>query len=357
MAAIEERTDQNGDKTFRVKIRKKGYPSQTASFKRKTDAKKWAMQIEAAMDEGRYFSHSQSKRKTFGDMIDRYIVEILPLKPKSQKKQTQQLEYWKDKLGDFILNDVTSSNITAMKNELATGQTPRGIRSNATVNRYLAALSHVYTVAMKEWEWINDNPVSRVSKLRESRGRTRFLSDNERKRLLQACKTSGNKYLYFVVVLALSTGARRNEILTLKWDHVDFGRNAIRLEETKNGELRVLPLQGYAYELIFELFKNRNPFSDYLFPSDTVYKPVDITKGWERALKKAKIEDFRFHDLRHSAASYLAMDGASITDIAEVLGHKTLQMARRYAHLSEAHTQKVVASMNNRIFNDDESFT
>jgi integrase len=155
------------------------------------------------------------------------------------------------------------------------------------------------------------------------------------------------------VVLALSTGARRNEILTLKWDNIDFKRQVITLEETKNGERRLLPLQGYAFDLIFELFKNRSVFSDYLFPGEAHHKPVDITKSWNRALKYARIDDFRFHDLRHSAASYLAMDGGSITDIAEVLGHKTLQMARRYAHLSEAHTKKVVASMNEKIFSDE----
>lgn len=353
MPVIEERENAKGEKSYRVKVRIKGYPTQTASFKTKTDAKKWGQQTEAAIYEGRFFSHAHSKRKTFGDMIDKYIAEILPLKPKSQEKQTQQLGYWKEKLGHLILSEVGSSNIVAIRNELSTGQTPRGIRSPATVNRYLAAISHVYTIAIKEWEWTHDNPASRVSKLRESRGRTRFLSDSERKRLLEACKRSGNKYLYFVVVLALSTGARRNEILSLKWDNIDFKRQVITLEETKNGERRLLPLQGYAYDLIFELFKNRNVFSDYLFPSDSVSKPVDITKSWERALEKARIEDFRFHDLRHSAASYLAMDGASITDIAEVLGHKTLQMARRYAHLSEAHTKKVVASMNEKIFSDE----
>lgn len=169
---------------------------------------------------------------------------------------------------------------------------------------------------------------------------------------MNACKKSGNQYLYFIVVLALSTGARKGEILNLKWENISFERQVITLEETKNGERRVLPLQGYAYDLMCEFFKHRNIVSDYLFPGQSALYPVDIKKSWENAIKIANLTDFRFHDLRHSAASYLAMDGASITDIAEVLGHKTLQMVKRYSHLSEAHTKKVVASMNNKIFTE-----
>jgi integrase len=352
MATIEKRAYANGETTYRAKIRIKGRPIQTANFKRKTDAKKWAQATETAIEEKRYFSHARFKNKTFGDMIDRYIEEALPLKPKAKVKQTQQLTYWKEQLGYMLLSDVSSPDIVDIRNKLSRGTTPRGIRSHATVNRYLAALSHVYTIAIKEWEWTHDNPVMRVSKLKESRGRTRFLSDEERCRLLNTCQQSENKYLYIIVVLALSTGARRNEINTLKWHQIDFTRQIIRLDETKNGERRVLPLQGYAYELVYDLSKKRNTLNSYLFPSVSVNKPVDITKSWNTALKKAHIEDFRFHDLRHSAASYLAMDGASITDIAEVLGHKTLQMAKRYSHLSEAHTKGVVASMNQKIFSD-----
>lgn len=353
MAVIEERQKANGEKTYRVKVRIKGYPVQSASFKRKTDAKKWASNTESAIHEGRYFTRSQSKRKTFGDTVDRYIEDILPLKPKSQAKQTMQLSYWKDQLGEMILHDVGSSHITAIRNSLTTGSTSRGIRSKATVNRYLAAISHVYTIAIKEWEWVHDNPVSRVSKFQENRGRTRYLSESEIKRLLDACKRCSNQYMYFIVVLALSTGARKNEILTLKWEQVDFERGVIRLDETKNGDQRGLPLEGHAYDLLCDLFKNRVVTSDYLFPRKSVWKPLCIKKSWPRLLRVAKIEDFRFHDLRHTAASYLAMDGASSTDIAEILGHKTIQMVRRYSHLSEKHTKKVVASMNSKIFGQD----
>jgi len=145
MAIIEERTNSKGAVTYRAKVRIKGYPVQSASFKRKTDAKIWAQNTESAIHEGRHFSYALSKRKTFADMIDRYIEEVIPLKPKSAYTQTQQLNYWKDKIGHMAIAEVTPSVITALRNELASGRTPRGIRSRATVNRYLAALNSVVT--------------------------------------------------------------------------------------------------------------------------------------------------------------------------------------------------------------------
>ncbi len=143
------------------------------------------------------------------------------------------------------------------------------------------------------------------------------------------------------------------EILNLIWSDIDFERQVIILHETKNGERRVLPVQGFALSLMKAHAKVRNLHCDYVFPSKKKCQPIDIRTSWENALAKSKIEDFRFHDLRHSAASYLAMNGASLAEIAEVLGHKTLQMVKRYAHLSEAHTSTVIASMNKKIFGDD----
>jgi integrase len=213
----------------------------------------------------------------------------------------------------------------------------------------MAALSHCFTVAVNEWQWLEDSPTRKVKKPQEPRGRVRFLSDNERDRLLRACRDSDSRDLYLAVVLALSTGARRMEILSLHWNNVDFNRRVAVLEDTKNGERRVLPLAGSALELLRERSKVRRLDTDLVFPGRTrPPKPVDLRTPFETALERAGIEDFRWHDLRHSAASYLAMNGASLPEIAEVLGHKTLQMVKRYAHLSEAHTAGVVERMNER---------
>lgn len=148
----------------------------------------------------------------------------------------------------------------------------------------------------------------------------------------------------------LSTGGRRMEILGLQWNDIDLHRGIITLHETKNGERRVLPLAGHALQLMKEHTKVRHVNCPYVFPGKNLDSPIDLRTPFETALKRAKINDFRWHDLRHSCASYLAMNGASLAEIAEILGHKTLQMVKRYAHLSDAHTSKVVARMNEAIF-------
>lgn len=352
MANIEERISESGKKSYRVKVRIKGYPTQTASFERLTDARRWAQQTESAIRERRYFKTTEAKKHTLADAIDRYAKQIFPNKPKSKRDQTTQLNWWKNSIGKYVLADITPALISEFRDQLSQGTTIRkSLRTPATVNRYLAILSHVFTIASKEWGWIEENPLRKITKMKEPRGRVRFLSDDERERLLAAAKESESSYLYLVIVLLLSTGARKMEILGLKWQNVDLHRGIITLHETKNGERRILPITGLALTLLKEHAKIKRIDTDLLFPSNTNPKqPIDIRTPFETSLKRAEITDFRFHDLRHSAASYLAMNGASLAEIAEVLGHKTLQMVKRYAHLSEAHTTKVVARMNERIF-------
>lgn len=223
-------------------------------------------------------------------------------------------------------------------------------RHPSTVVRYLAALSHAFSIAIKEWGWIEDSPIKKVSKPKEPRGRVRFLDDEERTRLLSACKESSNQFLHIIVVLALSTGMRQAEILYLKWSDVDLDKGRVILHETKNGEIRQVVIAGHALQLIKDLDKVRRLDSKLMFPGKYPKKPIVIRAVWENAVKKAEITNLRFHDLRHSCASYLAMNGASLAEIAEVLGHKTLAMVKRYAHISDAHTASVVSRMNEKIF-------
>lgn len=350
MANIEKRIAKDGSISHRVKVRLKGFPSQHATFDRLTDAKRWAQQTEAAIREGRHFKTSEAKRRTLGEMIDRYIQEVIPSKPKNQRNRILQLSWWKTELGQYSLADVSPALIAENRDKLARCATSRGnSRSPSTVVRYMAALSHAYTIAVKEWGWLDDSPMRKVTKPKEPRGRVRFLSDEERNQLLRACKESSSPYLYPITVLALSTGGRRMEVIGLRWADIDFTRCVITLHETKNGERRILPLAGHALELIKTL-RQTNLDSIFVFPSKNAKAPIDIRTPWESALKRAGIVDFKFHDLRHSCASYLAMNGASLAEIAEILGHKTLQMVKRYAHLSDSHTSKVVASMNTKIF-------
>lgn len=367
MATIVEFTTKSGITRYKVVVRLKGQPTQTATFSRRTDAKHWAQTTEAAILEGRHFKTAESKRRTFADMADRYIEKVVPHRyGKANVRRTVKghLEWWKKELGPYTLVDITPAKIGELRDNLLStpaldwkrnpilddDEQPKRLRSPATVVRYLASLSAMYTVAVNEWGWVEKNPVEMVKRPTEPNGRIRFLSDDERKALLDACRQIDTRILLPIVVLALSTGARQGELLSLTWDQVDLDRQIIRLNETKNKERRGLPLVSFAHKLMSQLYCARREDTPLVFPRPDGKKPAQIENLWKKAVSKAKLEDFRFHDLRHSAASSLAMNGATLAEIAEVLGHKTLQMVKRYAHLSDQHTADVVKRMNDKIF-------
>ena len=173
-------------------------------------------------------------------------------------------------LGDHKLKDLTPSLVAGHRDKLANMKSERTGRNrkSATVNRYLALLSHACTIAIKEWQWMAVNPVVQISKPREAQGRTRFLSDDERERLLVVCRSSESVHLFPIVTLALSTGMRRGEILGITWENVNLQNRRITLVRTKNGERRVVPLVGNAYELIRDLYLKLEPEGhDLVFPS------------------------------------------------------------------------------------------
>lgn len=354
MATIQERENQDGKITYRVQVRLKGYPPQTATFLRKTDAKKWAQQTESAIRDGRHFKTAESKKHTLASLIDRYIQTVVPSKGKHGQKQKAHLLWWKEQLGHFLLSDITPTSLAEQRDKLLQGFTYRGTqRSTSTTVRYLASLSYAFTIACKEWGWIESSPFSKITKPKEPRGRIRFLTDDEREKLLAACKASDNPYIYTVVVLAIATGMRYKEIMDLTWSDIDLKTGRVILHKTKNGERRVVPIVGKALEVFKEHESKKRSDTSLAFPTQkgqNPQKPALLRNAWEKVVKEAGLNDFRFHDLRHSCASYLAMNKASLAEIAEVLGHKTLQMVKRYAHLSEAHTASVIESMNDKIF-------
>lgn len=351
MAVIQERKGQDGKTKYRALIRLKGHPPVSATFVRKTDAKRWAARTEEEIKDGRYFKSSEAKKHTLADLIDRYSEDVLPLKPKNSDNHKIHLKWWRDEIGCYFLADVNAAMIVQCRDKLKKGKTNKGTqRAPSTVNRYTATLSHLFNVAIREWEWMEFNPLTRIKKLTESRGRVRFLDEGERDRLLDACKESSEPLLYPLIVLALTTGMRRGEIMSIQWKDVDFERNRIVLHETKNNERRAAPLVGPAHDLLKGLSKVRRLDNPYVFPGKKANQTAFIRNAWKEALTKAEIEDFRFHDLRHTTASYLAMNGATSPEIAEVLGHKTLEMVKRYAHLSETHTTSVVEKMATKFF-------
>jgi integrase len=353
---IEKRINKDGSSTNRARVRIKGHPSVSESFSTLTLAKKWKRNTESAIEQGRFQFPFQEKKHTLAELVDRYIESILPTKPKNARNVKQHLLWWKQELGHCLLSDIKPSHIAQKRDELLSQNTfYKKPRSSTTVVRYIASLSHAFAIAIKEWEWIIENPIQKINKPRLPQGRIRFLDESEIKHLLNTCKESGSSYLFPIVVMALSTGMRKGEILSLRWNNIDLDKGAIILQKTKNGERRLIPLVGLALNLLKNMHAKQ--LSELIFPSTTNLNfPIDIRSAWEKTLKKALINDFKFHDLRHTAASYLAMNQVNLLEIGTFLGHKTVQMTKRYSHLSNSHLIAIAQKLDAKIFENSMSY-
>lgn len=350
MGSIREITKKDGSKSYHAEIRLRGHPIERDNFRTRSLAKKWIQDTESAIRDGRHVKTTEAKRHTLGGLIDRFIAQWLPKFPKGLAKQTALLTWWKNRLGHLVLADVSSNVIAEARDALLLETTNRGnLRSPSTVNRYLAALSKAFTVAVKEWGWIDDSPMRKVSKPREGAARDRYLSIYEKDRLLAACKESTNPYLYALVSLSILTAMRFGELINLNWEDIDFDLRTITLHETKNGDKRILPLTDAA-ELIFKecptYVKNATGLIFRSHRQNNLSGVVSVRGSFEKALAIAGIKKFRWHDLRHTAASYLAMNGATQGELMAVLGHRSPHMTRRYAHYSQKHLAELLERAN-----------
>lgn len=361
MASIQKlNSARTGKVAWKAVISINGYRRKSKTFKRKTDAQEWALKIENEMKEGNFLRTSQVTKKTLACLIDQYIKIELPKNEKKASKGTvkTQLLWWKDRIGHLLLAEVTSDVVAVNRDYLANeplskklSRSDRNTRTPATVNHYLQNLSHCFNKAIKEWGWLKTNPVVNVEKLKKDRGRIRFLDDDERHRLLTEAKKSGNEHLYCMIVVSISIGCRKGELLNLKWKDVNFLRKTLTFEETKNGHVRTVPLASIAFDLLKEKAKKSMIPSELVFKSpNDPEKPIKFDNAWYKVLRDSEVENFKWHDLRHEAASQLAMSGASLVEISEILGHLTLSMVKRYAHLTERHLHDVVERMNNKVF-------
>jgi integrase len=208
----------------------------------------------------------------------------------------------------------------------------------ATVNREITVLKHIMRRAVL-WEYLSRNQVAGLKALKEAPGRTRFLSPDEIARLLDACEQSESPYLRPFAIVAMNTGMRRNEILSLSRRSVDLENRFLTLRDTKNGSARHVYLNEAAFEALRSLPIR---LDGRLFPLE----PNQTTMLFVRAAKRARLEDFRLHDLRHTFASYQAMAGVAGRGLQVLLGHKDARMTMRYSHLSDAYLRAAVNSVN-----------
>lgn len=254
--------------------------------------------------------------------------------------QTRLADIDEDTVADGLAHFARCPSMRYLGRDKATGTLrwkSMGMRSPATLNRMRSSLSAVLGFAKRQRlmpkGWVN--PVLQVEALPENNARTRFLSTEERSRLLAACKAATAPKLLLLVLMALTTGARRGELLGLRHADIDIEGASAYVRRGKNGEPRVLPLTPVVIRMIEALGK-KDPQTLIFCGRRGADQVFEFDTAWRTAMRKASLENFRFHDLRHSCASYLAQSGASLLEIADVLGHKSLDVTRRYSHLTVA---------------------
>ncbi len=330
MAHIQRIKRQDGF-VYRSIIKRKGFKTITKVFKSKKLAIEFAKHIEGNRESLLAFNKPQQSQLLFSELVQEYLLN--GYRGTRPKDQSYRLDFWVNNLGSKQVEEITRIEISNLLSTLS----PR--LSNATVNRYKAAISVIFTYACRYFNLI-DNPALHIPSLPENNKRTRFLSEAERTSLFKACRASHWDKLYLIVLLAITTGARKGELTKLRWNDIDFDRRTAYVATTKNGQPKVLPLTDSVIREL-QLFDTKD--SSLIFASRIKCDaPYCFTKPWKKALEDADINDFRFHDLRHSCASYLAQSGASLLEIADVLGHKQISVTKRYAHLCIEHKSSLI---------------
>jgi integrase len=250
------------------------------------------------------------------------------------------------------LRQITPPMIEALKQELFNRPTKHGQkRSPATVNRHLSALSKIFSLA-EDAELVDSNPCKRVRKFQLDNQRMRVLSSDEEVRLFSELEK--NKLVAQIVQTALHTGMRRGEIFNLKWFDVDFSRGLIQVRVSKSNKKRLVPMNETVRQLLNKLEK----MSEFVFPSPKTNKRLNqIKTSFRKAVERAGLEDFRFHDLRHTAASRMAEAGASPFTLMKILGHSDIRMTSRYTHATDLAIRNAVANLDDFSLFGNESAT
>ncbi|MEW8111391.1 MAG: site-specific integrase [Candidatus Thiodiazotropha endolucinida] len=314
MATIRRR----GNK-YQVQIRKKGFPPLTQSFINKSTALTWIKKIEAEIERDQFIDCSVAQQTHLSDILDRYETEIIPHKRggSAEKPRTKLL---RTTLGHLKLQDLKPHIIAQYRDYRL-----QRVKSS-TVRRELALLSHVINIAIIDWgiDLPKGNPVSSIRLPSEANGRDRRISNQEESQLLKAF--SGNQVMKSIMVIAIETGMRRGEIAAMQWEHVNWPSQTLSIPITKTEIPRTIPLSNKAVDVLRGLPKRLDGMVWGV-------RPDSITQAFERACRRAEIQDLRFHDLRHEATSRFFEIGLSIMEVSSITGHKDVRMLKRYTHI------------------------
>lgn len=281
--------------------------------------------------EGKYLDVKKKNTTTFDDFARTYreLHSKVNHRPSVARRNAIILKNLSTMFSGKYLSEITPQLIERYKSTRIKDVSP------ATVNRELACLKCMFNKAIA-WNEYDDNPVRKVKLLKENNKRIRYLEKEEIKNLLDACIP----HLKPIVTVALYTGMRRSEIFGLKWQNIDFKNDVIYLLDTKNGERREVMMNETVKMTLVAVPKH--PESAHVFCRANGQPYTDVKKSFHTSLKKCGIISFRFHDLRHTFASQLVMNGVDLKTVQELLGHKSIEMTMRYAHLSPTHKKRAV---------------
>jgi integrase len=320
---------------YQVQIKLNGLRPINRTFSTKKAAVAFARQVEGDSELARKLGAPVVDCPTFQTLADEYMAAVTL---RDTRNLVSRLSWWCKRLGELKVTAIDEFKVDDALHDLAKS------RTGSTINRYKSTLSAVlrWFIRHRDYKHLNyRNPVraESVSTFRENPAKDRFLTDDEQRRLLDACRLATWDRMYLLVLMALTTGARKGELLGLRWCDIDFPGRTARLAVTKNGKARLLPLTA---PVLAELQRFREVGDALVFHSRiekdnpakvAKHKPTDPSKQWRNALKRARLENVRLHDLRHSAASNYARAGRSLFEIGQLLGHSSPAMTQRYSHL------------------------
>jgi integrase len=341
MATVKTRKRKKGT-VYCAEVRLKGHPELSQTFDRKSEAIRWAEDTEKALRDGGYIGNVSPKDMSFENALEKYLAEISTKKAPS----THRREFHQSKSFRFFsgrtLREITPALAAQFREKRSAEVQP------ATVIKDLNLLSHIFTIAIREWEVEVVNPVTIIRKPKTPPGRLRFLTDIEINRLLEESKKGHRLNLYNFILLQLHTGMRPSEGAALTWEQINFDTRIIDLQKTKTDPRRV-PLTVPAIETLANLVPiDVYSCADYVFlpkhpkMSHRLRPNQYFRESFEAEVKRANIENFHMHDLRHTAASYMIMNGVDLRTVADILGHKTISMTMRYTHLLDDHKLKAI---------------
>jgi integrase len=303
--------------------------------------------IQVKIAKGEYLGIYEEKKILFKDFAKEYLTYSKTNKSGGtyQKDKMYVFAHFVPCFGKEYLFNITTKIVEDYKSMRREKVKP------STVNKELSVLKAMFNRAI-EWGYLKKNPTASVRKLKEALPFPRFLSHEEVEALLVTCSSS---HIYPIIVVALNTGMRKSELLNLEWKDIDFENQNIRVDNkgnyhVKNYEPRLIPMNQEVYDTLRMI--PRHPTSSYVFCDKQGNKYGDVKKAFKAALRRAGIGNFRFHDLRHSFASHLVMNGCNLRAVQQLLGHKDIKMTMRYSHLSKDHLKGAVENIYYRHYLD-----